>query len=166
MGFFFPPKIFKSYGVSGWDITCYSCKLEINWEHVLMKRYETEDKLLPTLVAVKGANIKHLSKTCSLIISEWIYCDLLPMTINSSVNFTELVLQKSRIFWEFPKAWCYSLSVWGIDPAGNQIWSLKNAQCICCSAKVPEKVLMTPRAEMDCNRKWRALNLMVGNPCL
>lgn len=35
-----------------------------------MKRYETEDKLLPTLVVVKGANVKHLSKTCALIISQ------------------------------------------------------------------------------------------------
>lgn len=164
--FFFSPKSFKSCGVSGWDIMCYSCKLEINQKQVLMKRYETEDKLLPPFVVVKGANIKHLSKTCSLIISEWIYCDLLQIIINSSLNYTELVLQKSRIFWAFPKAWCYSLSVWGIDLAGNPIWSLKNAQSICCSAKIPGKFLMTPCAEMDCYRKWRGLNLMVGNPCL
>lgn len=165
-GIIFSPKIFKSYGVPGWDITCYSCKLEINQKQVLMKRYETEDKLLPTFVVVKGANINHLSKTCSLIISEWIYRDLLRIIINSAVNFTELVLQNSRIFWEFPKAWCYSLSVWGIDPTGNPIASLKNAQCICCLAKILEEALTTPCAEMDCNRKWRGLNPMAGNPCL
>lgn len=64
--FFFPLNVSNHAGCQAEIL----CKLEINQKQVLMKRYETEDKLLPPFVVVKGANIKHLSKTCSLIISE------------------------------------------------------------------------------------------------
>lgn len=104
MGFL--PKIFKSYGVSGWDIMCYSCKLEINRKQVLMKRYETEDQTTAYIGGFKRCKFKTSFQNLFL---NYVWINILcPSSTNHKfirANLSELILRKSRIFPEFIKAW-------------------------------------------------------------
>lgn len=103
-GFF--PKIFKSYGVSGWHIMCYSCELEINWKQVLMKRYETEDRTTAYIGGFKRCKLK--TPFQNLFLNHFYINTLCPSSNNHefvTVNLFEQFLWKPRTFQEFIEAW-------------------------------------------------------------